>query len=105
MNRKVAISFVIAMALLVSCGGRIPKGKTAGNIIKGYFQKYGKKYKETDFGRSRVEGVDVAEVQEIHKNMIAATAFVKLRDGSVWSVRCVLEKKTLGWRFVSWEKL
>ncbi len=108
MNRRSTgwiVVLVIAAVMFSACGGRMPKNKTASNVINGYFHKYGKKYKETDFGRSKIQSVDISDVQEIHKNMVAATAYVKLQDGSVWSVRCVLEKKTLGWHFVSWEKM
>lgn len=108
MNRRSAkyiVVLVIAAIMFSACGGRMPKNKTASNIIKGYFHKYGKKYKTTDFGGSKIESVDVAGVEEIHKHMVAATAYVKLQNGSVLSVRCVLERKTLGWHFVSWEKM
>jgi len=99
---------LLAMALSLAvpaCGGRLPKAKTAGNVVENYFHKYGRKFKASDFGQHKIDEVAVLDTQEIHKNLVAVTAQVKFQNGPSQMVRCVLEKKALGWRFVSWEKL
>lgn len=84
---------------------RLPKTTTAEKILTHYFHKYGKKYKGSDFNTYKINNVQIIDVSEIHKNLAAATGNVILRDGPIYRVRCVLEKKSLRWRLVSWEKI
>lgn len=94
-----------ASLFLASCSARLPKPKSAGNVINHHFHKYGCKFKASDFGVHKVEEVAVIDVQEIHKHLAAVTANIRLHEGPIYMVRCVLEKKATGWKFVSWEKI
>lgn len=105
MNRKRFLAVALIFLILSACSGRLPKAKTAGHVIDHYFHKYGREFKTSDFGKGKVEKVDVFEMEELHKNLAAVTAEVKFSDGPSYMVRCVLEKKSFGWRFVSWERL
>jgi hypothetical protein len=102
MNKAIAICLIF---LLFGCAGRVPQTKRAEGLINHHFHKYGKKFKTSDFGMHKIKKVSVLNVQELHKNMVAAFAEVELQDGPIYMVRCVLEKKSLGWRFISWERL
>lgn len=96
-----AILITAALALAPACA-REPKAKQSSKLIQKYFNKYGKKYKETIFAAG-VKDVDVTNQDEIHKNLVAVQAFVTLKDGSVQRINATVERGPLGWRFVSWE--
>ncbi len=100
---KIAVP-VLCLIFLLGCA-RTPSNKTSERIIKRYFTKYGHKFKESDFGKYKVESVDVAGTEEMHKHMVAAKAIVKLSGGPAYQVRCVMDKKTLGWHVTAWENL
>ena len=108
MNKRLGMIRIAVPALcllfLLGCA-RTPNNKTSERIIKKYFIKYGHKYKESDFGKYKVDSVDVASTEEIHKHMVATKALVKLSGGPTYQVRCVIDKKTLGWRVEAWENL
>lgn len=104
-TRFVIFACFFGFLILFGCAHRLPKENSAGKIIERHFHKYGKKFKETDFGKYKVKDVQVIDISEIHKNMAAVTANVILNEGPTPRVRCVLEKKPLGWRFISWENL
>lgn len=92
--------------ILAACGGRLPSPKTSERVITKHFKKYGKKYKESDFGRYKVEKVEIDQIEEIQKNMASVEAFTYLSEGSsVYRVRVTLQRKALGWRYQSWENL
>lgn len=99
------LSLIICLVFIVSCGGRLPKPKTSEGVIDRYFHKYGHKFKQSDFGKYQVEEVNILDTREIHKHLVAVSAEVKLTVGPIYMVRCILEKKSFGWRFISWEKL
>lgn len=103
--KKILLLAVVLSLAAPACGGRLPKPKTAGNIVESYFHRYGRKFKTSDFGQHKVDEVAVLDTQEIHKHLVAVTAQVKFQNGPSQMIRCTLEKKALGWRFVSWEKL
>ena len=105
MKMKKLLSLVLVLGFLVSCGGRIPSPQTAHGKVQKYFQKYGKRYKNSDFGQHKLERVEISSVQEIQKNMAEAEAFAYLADGVVYKVRVILRKKTFGWKVISWETL
>ena len=107
MNLKRTLSFIFCLLFFASIAeaARLPKSKTAEHVINSYFDKYGHKYKTSDFGQHEVENVRVLGIREIHKHLVAATAEVKLHEGPIYTVRCVLEKKTLRWKLLSWEKM
>lgn len=101
--------FLIPMVFLVlaagGCGDRLPSPKTAHRVIQKSFQKYGKKYKASDFGKHRVERVEISHVEELQKNLASVEANIQLNDGSIYRTRVTLQKKTFRWRSVAWENL
>ncbi|MBI2083377.1 MAG: hypothetical protein HYT76_07375 [Deltaproteobacteria bacterium] len=96
----------VCLFILTACGGRLPSPHTAERVVTKHFKKYGKKYKETDFGRYKVEKVEIDHIEEIQKNLASVEAFTYLAEGSsVYRVRVTLQRKALGWRYQSWENL
>jgi len=83
----------------------VPSPQKAHGKTHKHFQKYGKKYKDSDFGQHRIEKVEIASVKEIQKNLAEAEAYAYLADGIVYRVRVTLRKKPFGWKVVSWEAL
>jgi hypothetical protein len=103
--RKIILMIMLPL-FLVSCVGRVPSNKSAANIAKGYFKKYGHKFKETEFGNNPVNSVEVKEVQELQKNVATSFLVVKLNDGTELPViMTFLRKLPLGWRTTGWEKV
>ena len=100
------LPFVVLAFLGVGCGARLPAVQTSQKIVAKHFKKYGKKYKETDFGRYKVEKVEISGSEEIEKNLASVEGYVYLSAGGpVYRVRFTLRKKTLGWRYIQWENL
>lgn len=104
-DMKKILTSVLLLAFLVSCGGRVPSPQTAHDKTQKHFRKYGKRYKDSDFGQHKIERVEIESIQEIQKNLAQAEAYAYLADGVVYKVRLILRKKTFGWRVVSWETL
>ena len=102
---KKLFSIVLMLGILVSCGGRVPSPKTAHDKTQKHFKKYGKNYKDSDFGQHKLERVEISSVDEIQKNLAEAEAYAYLNDGAVYKVRVILRKKTFGWKVISWETL
>lgn len=102
---KKLLALFVASLLLVSCGGRVPSPQTSHNVLQKHFKKYGKKYKESDFGRQAVERVEIEEIRELQRNMAEVAANVHLAGGFAYRVRVTLQKKTFGWRALAWENL
>ena len=105
MIRKIGIPVLLLAALVVGCGARLPSPETSQKIIKKHFKKYGKRHKETDFGRHKMERVEVAQTEELQRDWAQAEAYAYLKEGPVYRVRVTLRKKAFGWRYVSWENL
>ncbi len=104
MKKTLLLSLVVIF--LVSCGGRLPSPQTAQRIMTKQFHKYGKKYKDTDFGKHPVDRVEISDVQEVQKNIAQVEGYVFLNDGPVYQVRLTLQKKPpFGWRYLAWESL
>lgn len=98
--------FVVCMVIMFAAAcARTPSSDSSKSIIKHYFKKYGHKFKDSDFGGHKIGDVTIFEIAEQHKGLVAVTAEVRLVEGPVYNVRCMLVKKTLGWRVSSWEKL
>ena len=70
-----------------------------------YVNKYGKEYEQSPFGGKKVSNVEILQINEIHKKLVAVLAFVTLSGSEVFKVRVTLEKGPFGWRYVSWENL
>ncbi len=103
---KKLCSFTLMLFLLTSCGGRVPSPQRAQHIIQRYFHKYGKRYKDSDFGKHRVSKVEISSITELQKNHADIEAFTILDgEGGVYKIRAIVAKKTFGWKFVSWESL
>lgn len=99
-------SILIFIALLSSgCTGRIPSPTAAHKSVTKYFQKYGKKYKESDFGKHPIKSVEIVKVEGIQKDLAQTEAYTYLEGGPVYWVKVILQKKTFGWKLISWEKL
>ncbi len=84
---------------------RLPSNQSASKILKHQYAKYGKKYKDSVLGSSKVSTVQIDGMDEIHKHYVAVYAYVNLVNGTQIKTRNTLQKKTLGWKFVSWENL
>lgn len=100
--RKIAWLLILAFCLS-ACGDRLPSPKTAHHLLQKNFQKYGKKYKDSDFGKQGLDRVEIGEIQEIQKGFASVEGFAFLKEGRVYKVRATLQKKPFGWRFLSWE--
>ncbi len=98
-------ALILIVLLSSSCTGRIPSPTVAHKSVTKYFQKYGKKYKESDFGKHPVQKVEIVKVEGIQKDLAQAEAYTYLQEGPVYWVRVILQKKTFGWKSISWEKL
>ena len=94
------LAFLVSLALsgVEGCGGRLPSPKTAHKVIQKHFQKYGRKYKESDFGKHPVEKVEIFEVTEVQKDLAEALAYVALEGGSTVRRRVTLRKEPTGSR-------
>jgi len=79
--------------------------KRSTSVIHHYFNRYGRKFKETDFHKYKIDKVEILDRQELHKHYVDVTAMIFLKGGPIYKVSANLEKKTLGWRVSSWEDL
>ncbi len=104
LKRLMLLASCFLLLFAFACA-RTPTTRTSEHVVKRYFHKYGNKFDASDFGKYKIEEVRVLDIKEIHKHLVAATAEVKLHEGPIYTVRCMLQKKTLGWRLISWEKL
>ena len=106
MRRILTIGLVLIPALpFLSCGERLPSPRSAERIITRHFHSYGKKFKESDFGKHKLERVEVREIREMQKGMAEVESYLTLKEGPVYWVRVSLRKKTLGWKYLAWETL
>ena len=105
MKRISSLAIVLLLATPLAFGGcaRQPSQKKSASIIQHFFNKYGKKYPNTIYGKGRVKEVQITNQQEIHRGLVAVESFVTLGDGNVERVHATLENGPLGWHFVSWE--
>lgn len=93
------------LPLIVSCGGRTPRPKTAQNVTLHFFKSYGNKYKTTPFHKN-VDQVRISALQEISYNTVYAEAIVGLKDGHAEQALLKMEKHfPNGWTVKSWEIL
>ncbi len=101
---------LLGMVLLVGAAGlgcaRQPSEKTMVRKAKSYFRSYGREYKTTAFGLSKVDSATVEEAQEIHKGLVEGVLTLSHRDASSVRVRCMYQRNDpFGWKIVSWENL
>lgn len=98
------------MILLCAVAGvgcaRQPSSRTMVRDARSYFRSYGREYKTTPFGLSKVDTVRVEEAHEIHKGLVEGVLTLSHRDGSSARVRCMYQRNDpFGWKIVSWENL
>lgn len=75
-------------------------------MSKGYFNHYGRKYKATSFGLSKVASAHVEGTKEWHKGLAEGDLTLTHRDGSTSHVRCMFHLHSpFGWKIDSWENL
>jgi hypothetical protein len=105
MKRLLALVLGVVFSLSFFAAGcaRQPSEKRSAKIISSYFEDYGKKYKDTVYGQSPVETVELTRKYEIRKHLVAVEAFLTMKDGNVRRIHATIEKGPMGWRFVSWE--
>lgn len=97
---------LLGFFLLSACGGRIPSTETAQDIVKGYFNKYGKKYKDSPFGDRKVQQVQVLSMEEIQKHLAYGTALITLDNAAIFKIHMnFIYKAPLGWKQQGWELL
>ena len=102
--KKIILVFV-GLFFLTACSGRVPSPKLSHKIIQKHFVKYGKKYKESDFGKHKLDKVEIGQTQEIQKNLAEVEAYVYLKEGPVYWVGVTIQKKPFGWKALTWETL
>jgi len=104
---KRALALLIALTFIAggAACARKPEVKVAKRKIHKFFLKYGKEFPETVYGKHPVTDVDVSTREEIHKNLIAADAYLSLSGGDMQKVSVTLERRFIRWKVVSWEKL
>lgn len=95
----------ICLFTLVACSGRLPSSSRATGLIRKHFNHYGKEYEKSPFGDKKVTNVEILQINEIHKKLVAVLTFVTLSGSEVFKVRVTLEKGPFGWRYVSWENM
>ncbi len=102
---KSLLILIFTALLAVGCGSRSPSPQTAHTKLTKHFHKYGKKYKPSPFGQHAVGRIEIVSVREIQKKLAEAEAYVALLDGPTYRIRAIFEKKTFGWKVISWENL
>lgn len=105
MKKIIAFALVLLLsAPLASCGGRVPSAHTAHSMTAGFFKKYGKKYKDSLFGRIPVNKVEIYRIKEQSRHLAEVEAFVNFSDGEMARVLVTTKKKPpFGWYVISWE--
>lgn len=104
-DMKKIFAILIISSLIFSACARQPKYASAEKILLHYFQKYGKKYPDTIYGKFKAKKVEVTGIKEIHKNLIDAQAFLTLEGSELQRIDATMERKHIIWRVISWEKM
>lgn len=104
---KKCLFFLLFLSLItVACAGRVPSNAKTSEIAKKHFQKYGKKYKDSEFALSKISAVEVKAVEELQKNVATGFLIVKLDNGTeIPVIMTFLRKIPLGWRTTGWERV
>jgi hypothetical protein len=97
---------LILVFLLPACAGRTPSNAKTAHLSKKYFNKYGKKYKETDFFNNKVKSVEIKRTEELQKNVATSFVLLDLADGKdVPVILTMIRKFPMGWRITGWERV
>ena len=101
------LTLSLCASLVVATGcARRPTDATATKIMERYFKKYTKKYPESIIGKYPVQKVELLQIEEVHKNTVAAYAILELEGGMAVQTRFSLHRKApFGWRTLSWENM
>lgn len=84
----------------------MPSAQRSQHLIEKHFKKYGRKYKDSDFGKYPVQKVEISSINELQHHLAEVEAFTILSgEGGAYKIRATLEKKTFGWKLLSWESL
>lgn len=109
MKKLVSVAIILALLISVAASsgcGRQPSQKKTTAIMEKFFKKYSKKYPESILGQYHVKNVQLLHVEEIHKNLVVAYAFLELDGGMAVQTRFTIQKKPpFGWRALSWENM
>jgi hypothetical protein len=107
-SHRILLPLITLMIIfsVCSCASRLPKDGSAKNAIQSYFSKYGKRYPDSDFGRHKIDDVEITGKKELQKELVFVEAYVSLDEGTVvYKINATLLKKTLFWKLVSWENI
>ena len=101
-----AFLFALCLTLFAACSARTPSAKTAQRVTKSYFQRYGKKFKDTPFAKGNIDHISINGIEEVSYKNVYVDADVALK--SAGSARTLLRMENHfpgGWRVLSWEVL
>lgn len=109
MLKKILILLVIfafSIPSLPVMAARTPSVKGAHGTVQSYFKRYGNKYKDSIFGTSKVERVEIGSIEEQSKNLAQVEAMVSMSSGQKTHMLVTFKKTPpLGWKVKSWEML
>jgi hypothetical protein len=101
---KKLFSTIILLLMVTACAGRIPSDSKTAGLARGYFKKYGGKYKDTVFYKNPPQQVEVKRTQELQRSLANSFAVLQLQDGQqIPVILTLLHKFPRGWRISSWE--
>lgn len=104
--RLLVLTLICATALSGLACARQPSDKRISSLTRSYFNRYGRKYKTTEFGLSKTTKVDVESTNELHKGLVESVVTLHHADSSTSHVRCsVMRNDPFGWKVTSWENL
>jgi len=106
--KKLLLFSILAFSFfsLTACGARIPSAKAAHSLTRSYFKSYGKRYKESIFGQSKVQQVEVHRVSEQSLHVAEIEAFLQLEDGQLARILITARSTPpFGWNVASWEMI
>jgi hypothetical protein len=103
MSKKL-LPILILLSFVAACGGRVPSDAKTANLARGYFKKYGDKYKDTAFYKNPPQQVEIKRTQELQRKLANSFAVLQLQDGKqVPVILTLINKFPRGWRISSWE--
>lgn len=99
---------LVMIALLpfagAACSGKKPSPKTAQSTTLSFFKHYGKRYKDSSFGKSPVTNVTINGVRQVSYNHAEVDAFLALTNGEIARTLITMKNRPpLGWAITSWE--
>lgn len=100
--KRLLVIILIALSCM-ACAKRLPPQPRTEKILTHFFERYAKKYPTTSFGQHKIKSIEVIDQTEIRKDLAAIEAYVTLGNGDVRKVFATIERRSLRWKFVSWE--